>query len=314
MQSSEEEEEELFSEQPTRRDPTRICLQPQPKTESFDKFVLDEVMIARAMMKSNSQLCSLSGKQQQRAAKLREGIAARTAQLSNALKPSSNSVDSEGNERFSLEGWLRPQVRSKKVLPLMAGKATDGRRGSTCRESTVRVSGGNSGVATKLNKETQVDFGLEGWSVPPITTVIMPFSTTNQIDYFGSDTGHKREAKSLCLAIDGGGRRHGRASPSEVLGNNFSFGVNATDKAHAISSKPIEECFQSVVAKRKQGDYNKLNGGVQKPSSALGDKGKGDEKSQHDLLLQSGQEWKSSDFSLTKMAGNSYVHPFHTGH
>lgn len=299
--SSEEEMEELFSKQQTRRDATPIYLKPQPRTESFDKFVLDEVMIARAMIKSNSsQLNYLNEKQRQRAARLKEGIAAKTS--GGDVKPGRNSGNNEGKENNSLEGW-GPEARSI-ILPL-AGKVTD--RWRTHKEGDQAVK------ANTKNKEVQVDFDLEGWSVPPITSAISPFGMANRPNPLGSNVKPERESKKLSRVSDSG-RKHGRISSPQtsVLGNYSPLGpVNATDKAHAISSKPIEESvFQSIVSKRKQGRLSVGDRLTIKRSSALKDKEKAQEKVQHDkMLLQSGEIRSSGDFSLTSIeaiSGNSH--------
>lgn len=83
------------------------------RTDSFDKFVSDEVMIALAMMKVNS-LNSLSEKQRERAMKLRAGI---NAGGSHAL--GGNGASGVKEEGFNVEGWrVTPVVYEDKVLPL----------------------------------------------------------------------------------------------------------------------------------------------------------------------------------------------------
>lgn len=323
--SSEEEVEELFSEQPIWQDPTLIYLKPQPRTESFDKFVLDEVMIARAMI---SQLNSLNEKQRQRAARLKEGIAAKSSGVNvknrnsgnngravrlkegiasgaDNIKPDRNSGNNDNN---SLEGW-GPEVRSI-IPPLTDGKVADKWRahkeGAVKRDQAVKVN--------TLNKEIQVDFDLEGWSVPPITSAISPFGMANRPNPF-SGTIKPQRGKKLPRVSDSG-RKQGRASSPQTLalGNHFPLSpVNATDKAHAISSKPIEESvFRSVVAKRRQGMLSIGDRLAIKRSSALEGKEKAleaKEDLQCDKMLQSGEVLSTDDFSLTSIeaiAGNSH--------
>lgn len=334
--SSEEEMEELFPEQPSRRDATPIYLKLQPKTEAFDKFVLDEMMIARAMMKrSSNSLSCLSEKQRQRAVKLREGIAAKTServdQLSHAVKPMILH-----KENFSLDGpvkcrsILSHMVASKETDGL-AGPAsivTDGPRVPMCSEgaeTAAKISSEGDQAVNKsncVNKTTQVNFGLEGWSVPPISNVVMPYGMASHMHPCGGGGANpkctERESKKFCRVSDSAVlRRHGRATLSQAapeVVNYFPLEENTTHKAHVISSKPIEESvFQSVVAFSKQGEYNKLNRSDQRPTaSVLESKGKkldSQEKSPHDKVsLQSGQKRSSDDFSLTSivegMAGN----------
>lgn len=300
--SSEEEMEELFSEQLSRPDATQIYLKSQPKTESFDKFVLDEVMIARSMMKkASNSLSSLNEKQRQRALKLRDGITARTSgavQLSLATKP--NEIG--GNEDITVKniGWCNPEVIK------VSNVNTDRPSTSICKEGTqteAKTTGGDVAARKEdpiKSKSTQVNFDLEGWSVPPISSSITPFGMINQAHTFGGDGASpkctERESKKTCRVSDSNGRRRGRAMPMsqavpEVVGNYFPLEETATHKAHAISSKPIEESvFQSVDAKYKQGVSNRLNR-TDQMTFVLESKGK-------KLDGQYSQKWNPDDFSV----------------
>ncbi len=245
MESSEEEVEELYSEQPlsrTRRDSMAAIIYntSQPKTESFHRFVLDEVMIARAMMKTNNPLQSLSERQRQRALKIREGIAVNTSGVDY------NTANLDGF------GWPGPpQIRSTKCLPPLTDRVKEGAKPSK-QSCSVRPKG------------AQEDFGLEGWTVPPITSKKLPFG--REMHLF-SDSGDvkptEKESKNLDGAA-GNSKRRGRASlsqssPPEVVNDCFPV-ENATSKAHAISSKPIEESvFPSTAANPRQGEHNGLN-------------------------------------------------------
>ena len=94
---------------------------------SFDRFVLDEVMVARAMIKTVN---SLSDKQQSRVLKLKEGI------LHKAPRKTPNSQRCKRKENdFGMEGWSHDvPPRDPPVLPFgLANKAPF--LGDTMKES-----------------------------------------------------------------------------------------------------------------------------------------------------------------------------------
>lgn len=255
MTDSSEEEAEL----PTRRrSSTPIYLKSHPKTESFKKFVLDEVVIARAMMKSrNIPLSSLSEGQRQRALKLREGIGEKTSlkgHLSIAVKPNRNINETK------LEGW-GPGASARTVLP--PSKVVAGLRLS--REGGSKISPRDKATKVSHKKGVEVDFDLEGWSAPPVTSEISPFCIANQPNPFSGivkAANTESESKKPTWVSESGRKRNDRSiTPHMAALGHCSNPVNATDKAHAISSKTIEE---SVFPKLKQGDHNRLlqSGGV----------------------------------------------------
>ena len=279
--SSEEEMEELLSELPVKRLFTPPYLKPQPRTESFNKFVLDEVVIARAMMKSrNIPLSCLSERQRQRALKLREGIGTK-ASLGDQLSISSRNTT---NNETKAEGW-GPAAKSivSPYTKVVAGQRINREEGAKISERDRSVKANNQ------KKEVTVDFDLEGWSVPPIASEMSPFRMANQLNPFGGNSkpaNTEKESKKLTRVSESGRRRHGRPTTPRAIALRSRFHhspENAADKAHAISSKTIEDSvFPSAVLKCKQGDNNRL--------------------------LQTGSVWNSSDFSLTSIeasiAGN----------
>lgn len=116
--SSIEEEDADISDDPGASKHSRTeppFLSTRPRTESFDKMVSDELMIALAMMRVNS-LSSLDEKQKERVTKLREKI--------NVGDSGNNGTKHQKTKKpvgkdFEVAGWSSaPNPSEKAVLPL----------------------------------------------------------------------------------------------------------------------------------------------------------------------------------------------------
>ena len=199
----------------------------QSKTESFNKFVLDEVMIARAMMKN--PMDSLSEEQRERALKLKEGIGSGgknqpSFAVDNTKLPilvTSNSAR-EQNATWSYSKFKRQTTfdAAVKDRAQRAPRRSDGSIGSC----------GKKKESKNTQPKPKVNTNFEGWCVPSITR------QNGMITYDGiigqdslQENGARRKAKKA------------GSPPSVQLPDIISLEEDSSDKAHAITSKPIEE-------------------------------------------------------------------------